>query len=72
MQASDPPKTKKPYPATPAELRWAKEKVIDILFGCHLNYRLKRAGWWPKYLCDMSDDEFLEYARFIESLHRAR
>jgi hypothetical protein len=51
-----------------AELTWARELLKDVLCGCILNMKLKRAGLCPKFFCEMADEDFRQYGEILEAL----
>lgn len=51
-----------------AELAWARELLKDVLCGCVLNIKLKRAGLCPKFFCEMADEDFRQYGEILEGL----
>lgn len=51
-----------------AELTWVRELLKDVLCGCILNMKLKRAGLCPKFFCEMADEDFRQYGEILEAL----
>jgi hypothetical protein len=48
------------------DILWAKKKLEDVLFGCHLNIKLHGAGICPLLIVDMDEQDILEYTKFLE------
>lgn len=53
---------------TQASAEWARDRLQDVLFGCELNWKLKRAGLCPKYIFEMSDVEYRQYCLILDDL----
>lgn len=52
-----------------ADLDWAHELLKDVLCGCALNMKLKRAGLCPKFFVEMNHDEdFRQYVEILDHL----
>lgn len=53
---------------TPGEIEKAAEQLKDLLCICVLNLKLKRAGLCPKYICEMSDEDYQQYGSILDDL----
>ena len=58
-----------PSQPSQADLDWAREMLKDVLCGCVLNMKLKKAGLCPKFFAEMQHDEdFRQYVEILDHL----
>lgn len=50
------------------DIKWAKEKYVDLMFTLFLNIRLVEAGRCAKFIEEMNEKEYRSYINLITHL----